>query len=113
MNLTRLQIVNGNYKWPDNMIVIKPTKHYLEQMKNRCMGLDCIPTQVRVTKDNIHSGKTEDGVHLNSVVVRIKYTPYKYLFICLNPYDGGGKSMWFEPVKRPQKNEKAARKDNK
>jgi len=50
---------------------------------------------VRVTKENIHSGKTEDGKTLKSVVVRLKYSPTKYIFLVFNPFDGGLKTLWF------------------
>lgn len=59
------------------------------------MDLECIPTMVRITKDNIHSAKTEDKKHLHSVVVRIQYSSTRYLFLCYNPYDGALKSIWF------------------
>lgn len=50
---------------------------------------------VRVTKDNIHSGKTDDGKQLVSVVVRLNYNRTKFIFLAFNPYDGGLKTVWF------------------
>lgn len=99
MNLTRTQILNGDFKYPEGFIALKPTNHFKERLAERGIGLECMPTQVRVTKDNIHSGKTNDNKHLHSVVIRLKYNKYTNLFMCINPYDGAGKSLWFEDKK--------------
>lgn len=95
MELTRTQILRGNFSYPKDFIRVYPTKHSLERLEGRGLGLDCIPTLVRVTKDNIHSGKTEDGTTLSSIVVRLTYGRYKYIFLAINPQDGGIKSLWF------------------
>jgi len=107
MNLTRTKIINGDFAWPEKDIMIKPSRHYIEQLNCRLINRDSIPRKIRVTKDNIHSAKCKDGKRLTSVVVRVEYNEYKHLYICLNPYDGAGKSLW---VKR--KDEKGFRKDN-
>lgn len=104
IDLTRRQILEGNYEYPTDLVTLIPTKHFMERLEERQLGLDCIPTVVRVTKDNIHSAKTLDGVRLTSVVVRLNYTNYQYLFLVFNPYDGGLKTMWFRP--KNVKNEK-------
>jgi hypothetical protein len=95
MDLTRTQILNGTYVYPSDLIKLKPTKHFIERLEERGIGLDCIPTLVRVTKDNIHSGKTDDGKELVSVVVRLKYSTNRYVFLAFNPIDGGLKTLWF------------------
>jgi hypothetical protein len=95
MELTRTQILKGNFVYPDELVKLHPTKHFIERLDERGLGLDCIPTLIRVTKDNIHSAKTEDGTKLNSVVVRLVYNASKYLFIAFNPFDGGTKTLWF------------------
>jgi hypothetical protein len=100
MELTRTQILAGDYKYPTDFIKLKPTRHFMGRLEERGMGIDCMPTMIRVSKDNIHSAKTEDGEKLNSVVVRIRYSSTQWLFICMNPYDGGAKTLWF---KRRQK----------
>lgn len=100
MNLTRKQILAGTYKYPADLVTLKPTRHFKERLSERGIGLECIPTVVRVTKDNIHSGKTKDNIHLNSVVVRLDYTSSKLLYIIMNPYDGAVKSLWFGNKKK-------------
>ena len=105
MTLSRKDILNGDYKYPDSLIKLKPTRHFQQRIKERDGGLSCLPSYVRVTKDNIHSGKTKDGIHLNSVVVRLKYTSDKFLFIALNPYDGGAKSFWFRKIEKNETKE--------
>lgn len=94
MNLSRHQILEGNYIYPTELVTLKPTKHFKERLENRGLDLECIPSVIRITKDNIHSAKTEDNKHLHSVVVRLKYNK-KYMYICYNPFDGGAKSIWF------------------
>ena len=104
IELTRTQILQDMYEYPQDLVKLIPTKHFIERLEERGMGLDCIPTLVRVTKENIHSGKTEDGKTLKSVVVRLKYNATKYIFLALNPYDGAAKSLWFrERRKRKRK----------
>jgi hypothetical protein len=100
IELTRRQVLEGSYKYPTELVKLIPTKHVIDRLGERGLGLDCIPTMVRVTKENIHSAKTMDGIHLTSVVVRLKYNDEKYLFLCLNPYDGGTKTMWFRNKRR-------------
>lgn len=77
------------------MVKLIPTKHFISRLEERGLGLSVIPTMVRVTPSNIHSGKTEDGKVLKSVVVRLKYSDSKYIFLCFNPRDGGLKTLWF------------------
>jgi hypothetical protein len=93
--LTRTQILERNLPFPSDLVKLIPTKHFLARLEERGLGLDIIPTMVRVTKDNIHSGKTEDGKTLRSVVVRLKYNATKYIFLAFNPNDGGLKTLWF------------------
>lgn len=102
MELTRTQILKGNFIYPTDLVKLYPTKHFINRLEERGLGLDCIPTLVRVTKDNIHSAKTEDGKKLNSVVVRLVYNTSKYIFLVINPFDGGLKTLWFR-----DKNKKA------
>lgn len=102
MELTRKQILRGKYVYPDELVKLYPTKHFMERLEERGLGLDCIPTLVRVTEGNIHSAKTENGKELTSVVVRLVYNTTKYLFLAFNPFDGGLKTLWFR-----DKNKKA------
>lgn len=98
--LMRHELVKGNFKYPTDLIKLYPTKHCVERLEQRGVGLDCLPTLVRVTKNNIHSGKSIDGQTLHSVVIRIDYNIYKYLFLCFNPFDGGLKTLWFLDKKK-------------
>lgn len=93
--LTRTQILMGNYHYPSDLIKLRPTKHFMNRLEERGIGLQCIPTLVRVERNNIHSGKTEDGINLKSVVVRLKYSSKYYIFLCFNPFDGALKTLWF------------------
>lgn len=95
MELTRTQILKGNFIYPNELVKLYPTKHFIDRLEERGIGIDCIPTLVRVTKDNIHSAKTEDGKKLTSVVVRLNYNSNKFLFLAFSPIDGGLKTLWF------------------
>lgn len=95
MDLTRTQILRGNYVYPSDLIKLRHTNHFLDRLEERGVGVNCIPTVVRVTKDNIHSAKSENGRELKSVVVRLKYNYSTYLFLCFNPFDGFVKTLWF------------------
>lgn len=95
MELTRTQILRGKFIYPSELVKLYPTKHFAERLEQRGIGLDCIPSLVRVTEGNIHSAKTEDGSKLNSVVVRLDYSATKYLFLAFNPFDGAIKTLWF------------------
>jgi len=95
MDLTRTQLLKGEYIYPEDLIYLKPTKHFVERLEQRGLGLECIPTMVRVTKDNVHSAKTDNGKELRSVVVRLKYSSTRYIFLCFNPFDGSLKTLWF------------------
>lgn len=94
--ISRTELVNGNFVFPSEMVKLVPTKHFIDRLEERGIGLDCIPTIVRVTKDNLHSAKTEDGKILYSVVVRLKYSSTKYIFLAFNPIDGALKTLWFK-----------------
>lgn len=95
MELTRTQLVNGSYVYPSDLIKLYPTKHFVERLNERGIGIDCIPSLVRVTKDNIHSAKTNEKNEFVSVVVRLKYSSTKYIFLVINPLDGALKTLWF------------------
>jgi hypothetical protein len=96
MNLSRTEILNKKFFYPKGLIKLNYTKHFLDRLKKRRVGIDCIPTLLRITEDNIHSGKTKNGKSLISVVVRLIYKKNLNMFICFNPFDGGAKTIWFE-----------------
>lgn len=101
MELKRSEILRGNYIFPTDLIQLKQTKHAKERILERYNGLFIIvPEYVRVTKNNIHSAKCDDGKHLHSVVVRLNYSYHKFLFICCNPFDGALKTLWLTDKKR-------------
>lgn len=104
MSLTRTEILRGNYIYPSDLIKLKTTRHFAERLEERGVELNCIPTLVRVTKDNIYCGEA-DGETLTSVVVRLKYKFDRYVFLCFNPRDGFLKTLWFKDKKKYGTNE--------
>lgn len=98
MSLTRTQILKGGYIYPSDLVKLKTTKHFVERLEQRGIGIDCIPTLVRITQDNIYCGEA-DGDKLTSVVVRLKYNSVRYVFLCFNPIDGFLKTLWFKDKK--------------
>ena len=101
--LTKLEILEGNYIYPKDLVNLKPTKHVRERFLERGLEMDILPTVVRITEDNLYSGKTQDDKHLHSVVVRLFYSYSKDMYLCYNPFDGGLKTVWFRPTKRKRK----------
>ena len=95
MNLMRKQILQGNYIYPRDLIRLRQSKHFIERLEERGIGLECIPTVVRVSKDNIHSAKAE-GKELVTAVVRLKYNSYKYIFLAVDLRDGYLRTVWFK-----------------
>lgn len=94
MSLTRTQILNGDYLFPSELVRLRQTNHFVERLEERGIEMDCIPSLVRVTKDNIYSGEVS-GKEFISVVVRLKYSHIRYMFLCFNPNDGVLKTVWF------------------
>lgn len=90
--------MNGNYLYPKELVSLKPRKHFIDRLEERGIGVNCIPTMVRITKDNIYCGEA-DGKYLTTVVVRLKYTSNRYVFLCFNPFDGALKTLWFKDKK--------------
>lgn len=95
MDLTRTQLLKGNYSFPKDFVKLWRTKHFAERLKERGMATLTLPSSVKIDKKNIHSGKTEDGKTLTSVVIRVPYTKDVYVFLCFDPNDGGLKTLWF------------------
>lgn len=103
MSLTRTEILNGNYSYPSDLVRLKTTNHFMERLEERGIGVDCIPKIVRVTKDNIYCGDAE-GNELVNVVVRLKYTSSRYVFLCFNPRDGVLRTIWFKDKRNGPRN---------
>lgn len=112
MSLTRAQILKGDYVYPTDFVRLKQTTHFTERLEERGIGIDCIPTLVRITKNNIHSGEAK-GNRLTSVVVRIKYSSMRYMFICFNPKDGFLKTLWFRERRRDYGSGSVAEEDSR
>lgn len=93
--LTKSQILDMGLTYPSRLVKLIPTKHFTKRLEERGIGLTCIPEYVRVTKDNIHSGKTKDGKRLKSVAIRLNYSTVYDLYLSFNPFDGALKTMWF------------------
>jgi hypothetical protein len=99
--LTRAQILAGQYEYPEDFVNLLPTTHFWDRVQERAEGILNIPTVVKVTRDNIYSAKTRDGKRLHSVVIKLKYSDYRFIYLCFNPFDGGLKTAWFrETVKK-------------
>lgn len=99
MSLARKKILSGNYVYPTELIRLWRTRHFEERLEERGVGIDCIPKNVRVTKDNIYCADTE-GNEFTSVVVRLNYNS-KFMFLCFNVKTGNLKTVWFK--NKPQK----------
>lgn len=93
--LTKTQILARKIIYPSNLVKLVQTKHSIGRLEERGIGLDCIPTMVRITEDNLHSGKTKDGKRLASVVIKLRYNSRTNIFLAFNPYDGACKTLWF------------------
>lgn len=100
IRLNKFQILEGKYLYPEDLIELIPTKHFWDRLIEREEGVLLIPTKVRVTPENIHSGKSRDGKTLHSVVIRLEYNKFRLIYMCFNPYDGGLKTVWFADKKK-------------
>lgn len=98
MGLRRSEILKGTYTYPKSLIRLRKTNHFIERLEQRGIGLDCIPTMVRITPDNIYCGEEKDG-KLESVVVRLSYNSYMYIFLCFTTKWGVLKTVWFKRKK--------------
>jgi hypothetical protein len=99
MSIPRTEILKGSYVYPEEMIKLRPTTHFLERLEERGIGIDCIPTLVRVTKDNIYSAEPEGNL-LRNVVVRLEYNSQTYLFLAFETKKGALKTLWFKDKRR-------------
>jgi hypothetical protein len=91
--LTRSEVLDEGFLYPEKEITLIPTKHFWDRLEERG-SLLYFPNPVQVTRENIHSGKTRDGKTLHSVVIRLDYGS-KCIYLCFNPYDSGLKSVCF------------------
>lgn len=98
-DLTKKEIIKRGCEYPKELFNLKYTNHVIERLNKRCIGLDCIPTVLRVTEENLFSGRPDVNNRLTSVVVKLKYHGTRYLYLCCNPYDGGLKTIWFRDDK--------------
>ena len=103
MSLTRTEILKGKYFYPTNLVKLKTTKHFVDRLKERGIGINCIPTKVRVTENNIYCGDAEGNL-IVSVVVRLNYSSSKFIFLCFNPIDGALKTVWFREKRKKDDN---------
>ena len=93
--LKKNEILDMNLTYPSRLVKLIPTKHFNKRLEERGIGLTCIPEYVRVTRDNIHSGKTKDGKRLSSVAIKLSYSSTYDIYLSFNPFDGALKTMWF------------------
>lgn len=96
ISLTKEEIIEGNYHFPKESLVLVPTLHALEMIQSRNLNSNRIPLMVCVTSNNIYSGKCRDGKRLHSVVIKLKYDEKNDLFICINPFDCAMKTLWLK-----------------
>lgn len=103
-NLTRQQIINGNYRYPKHLIELNYSKHFKDRFSERGLSLDYVPSLVRITPNNIHSGKVCDcnKNRLTSVVIRIPYNGKKFMFLAMS-LDGTVKTIWFNGSRKHRK----------
>lgn len=94
--LSREEILEGGYTIPDHFISLTQTEHVKDRIKERGGGIVFIPTKVKVTRENIYSAETADNITLDSVVVRLRYTKTKNLFMCIDPVSNALKTIWFK-----------------
>jgi hypothetical protein len=99
MDLTRQQILKGNYEIPTQLVDLVPSKHLQQRLEERGMNLSMLPKKAQVTWTNIHSARCFDGKLLVSAVIRIPYTYAHDMYIAFNPYDGGVKTAWLRNAK--------------
>jgi hypothetical protein len=93
--LCRSELLGGAYQWPGHWIQLRWSAHARKAIEERGLAQNSIPTVVRISKDNIYSGRTEDGKTLNSVVIGLKYSYRRFLFLALDPVTGTLKTLWF------------------
>lgn len=93
--LNKNQILDMDLTYPSKLVRLIPTHHFRKRLEERGIGLTCIPQYVRVTPQNIHSGKTKDGKKLISVAIKLHYSTLYDLYLSFNPFDGALKTMWF------------------
>lgn len=94
--LKRDEILKGNYRYPKINLNLIPTTHALEMIKMRALESDKIPTNITITRKNIYSAKCKDGKNLYSMVIKINFDSKRSLFLCIAPFDGGLKTLWFK-----------------
>lgn len=112
IEIGRKRIIEGDFIYPTDLITLIPSRHFKQRITERGFFADVIPTAVRVTKNNIYCAKTMDGKHLHSVVIRLNYNKSTWLFICLNPFDGAAKTLWFEDKKKEKYENRNSKKDS-
>lgn len=108
-DLTKEEIL-GKYYFPKGFIKLNPTNHCIERLNERGYGLDFLPSVVRITESNLYSGKTSNNRSLCSVVVKLEYTPKKHLFLCINPFDGAVKTVWYGDRSQQQNRKKGSKR---
>lgn len=97
MKLTKDEI--KQYQWPDDFIRVWPTVHSINRLTERGLGLEFIPNYVKMTPTNVHAAEMNDSNKLKSVVIKLLYGRYKWLFLVINPRDGAIKTIWFRDRK--------------
>jgi len=106
-NYSRKEVIE-KFRWREGLISLQLSKHCLRRIEERVDGeFPIVPTMVRITKDNICSGRSQDGKKLSSVKIRLDYKRDKWMFLVICPFSGVVKTLYINY--KDAKKEKAAR----
>ena len=95
----RSQILNSDIKFETDFINLVYSFHANQRLEERLNGnLLLKPTIVKVTKNNIYCGATNDGETLYEVVIRLRYKPSEWCFLAILPHTGFVKTVYFRPL---------------
>jgi len=107
IKLSRKEVIDG-YKWREGLIPLVLSKHAQRRIEERVEGeFIIVPTVVRITKQNICSGRSKDGKKLSSVKIRLDYKNDKWMFLVVCPNSGVVKTLYINY--KDAKKEQAAR----
>ena len=95
----RNQILENNMNFETDFINLKYSFHANQRLEERLSGsLIVKPSVVKVTKNNIYSGASNDGINLYEVVVRLRYKPSEWCFLVFLPHNGFVKTVYFREI---------------
>lgn len=93
-NISRKEVLKA-YKWREGLIPLSLSNHALRRIEERVDGeFPIIPTVVRITRNNICSGRSKDGKKLTSVKLRLDYKRDKWMYLVICPNSGVVKTLY-------------------